>query len=300
MRWLLIVATLALACLGGGPSPISNSRDCTPGTVQSCSLACQASETGSQTCNSDGSGYGVCVCRPLLPTVCEAGATQECSCPGRMTRGAQTCNSSRTGWEGCQCPRVCDAITAGGAAPLVTITLASALFGVAQTNGEEWDSSDRVAQRLITGMMALLQASGRPKAAIVSQLLGFFNGSDFASYNRPDGAGVADIFVRGAYVSRIAFRGDEDSFSPSWAPDTSSSLGTPNTAWRDAPLSSTLNVRVTLRERDLLDADDPAGTFVIRYDDICEALENGGVYQTRVAEMTNNQTLFFGFSVARQ
>lgn len=195
---------------------------------------------------------------------------------------------------------MCDALTAGGATPPVTITLASALFGIAQTNGEEWDSTDRVADRLITGLMALLKASGQPKAVVASRVLGFFNGSDFSNYNKPDGAGFAEIFVRGTYMTRIAFRGNEDSFSPSWMPDTSSSFGTPATAWRDAPLSPTLNVRVTLRDRDLIDADDPAGTFVITYDDICDALENGGVYQARVAEMTSNQTLFFGFSVARQ
>lgn len=298
--WLLILSMFAFSCLQSGPPAGPGGRVCTPGTVQSCSLACQASETGSQSCNSDGTSYNDCVCRPLLPPACDMGATQGCSCPGRMMRGMQTCNSSRTGWDACACPRVCDTLTAGGATPLVTITLASALFGIAQTNGEEWDSSDRVAQRLITTLMTLLNASGQPAAAIVSQLLGFLDGSDFASYNRPDGAGFADIFVRGAYMLRIAFRGDEDSFSPSWAPEAGSSFGTPGTAWRNAPLSSTLNVRVTLRDRDLIDADDPAGTFVIRYDDICEALENGGVYQTRVAEMTSNQTLFFGFSVARQ
>lgn len=301
MRWLLILATLVAACLRYDPVPPPDGRVCTPGTTQSCSLACQVTELGSQICNSDGRGYGACICRPIRPPVCEIGATQQCSCPTRMMRGTQSCNSSRSGWDNCECPRVCDSLTAGGATPLMTITLASALFGIAQTNGEEWDSTDRVAQRLITGLMQLLQLSGQPAAQVVSQILGFLSGSDFAHYDKPDGSGFADIFVRGAYNTRIVFRGNEDSFSPSWAPEVGGPIaGTPATSWRDAPLSPTLNVRVTLRDRDNLSDDDPAGTFVLTYDHICEALENGGVYQARVADMTSNQTLFFGFSVARQ
>ena len=300
MKWLVLTALLTLSCLQFDTSSGSGGRVCTPGISHCRSLSCRFSEIGSQSCNSEGTGYSECVCRPITPPACEVGATQQCSCPNRATRGTQTCNASQTGWDDCTCPRLCDSLTAGGAAPPVTITLASAIIGPAQSNGEEWDRSDRVAQRIITTTMSILQASGLPTATVIAQLLGFLEGSDFASYNRPDTAGFADIFVRGGYTTRIAFIGDEDSFTPSWRPEFGSSFGTPSNAWSSAPLSSNLNVRVTLRDRDLIDADDPAGTFIIRYEDICDALESRGVHFVRTAEMTSNQTLFFGISVARQ
>jgi len=181
---------------------------------------------------------------------CESGATQDCSCPGITSMGTQTCNATRTGWTTCRCQTACERLTANGATPLITVTMESAIIGFQQNNGEEWDSSNQTARALTSGLSLILNATGAPPAVVAAQVVDFIGMQDFSHYDKPDSAGVADIFVRGAWNTRISFIGDEDSFTPSLRPYIGSPDGIASNSWRDAPLSPSLQIRVTLRDRD--------------------------------------------------
>lgn len=244
---------------------------------------------------------GVFVPTDTPPTyACDPGQSQDCSCEGVTAMGTQTCNAARTGWTACRCQTACERLTANGATPRVIITMESAIIGFQQINGEEWDSTNQTAQAITSGLSLILNTTGQPPAMVAARVIEFIGMQDFSHYDKPDSAGVADVFVRGAWGTRISFIGDEDSFTPSWRPYIGATDGIPSTAWRDLPLSPSLQFRVTLRDRDALSADDPKGTFIIGYPDICRALETAGVTQFRAAEMTSRQTLFFGFSVVAQ
>ncbi|TAK27026.1 MAG: hypothetical protein EPO40_18810 [Myxococcaceae bacterium] len=176
----------------------------------------------------------------------------------------------------------------------------SAIIGFQQNNGEEWDSSNQTARALTSGLSIILNATGLPPAIVAAQVVDFIGTQDFSHYDKPDSAGTADIFVRGGWNTRITFIGDEDSFTPSWRPYVGAADGIPSNGWRDIPLSQGLQIRVSLRDRDSFGADDPKGTFIMGYPDICRALETAGVTQFRAAEMTSRQTLFMGFSAVAQ
>lgn len=231
---------------------------------------------------------------------CESAETRDCSCEGITARGTQTCNVSRTGWSACRCQTACERLMANGATPPITVTMESAIIGFQQNNGEEWDSSNQTAVALTSGLSLILNATGLPPAIAAARVIEFIGMQDFSHYDKPDSAGTADVFVRGTWGTRLTFIGDEDSFTPSWRPYVGAVDGIPNTAWRDLPLNPSLQIRVTLRERDILNADDPKGTFIIGTVDICRALETAGVTWFRAAEMTSRQTLFMGFSAVAQ
>ena len=90
------ILVLALAMIAGTYACVDD-RDppemiCTPGAVDAC--ACAGQQTpGAQTCSSDGTEYGSCLC-------CMPGAHRSCTCMSAGKVGQQDCSSGGA-WGSC-------------------------------------------------------------------------------------------------------------------------------------------------------------------------------------------------------
>lgn len=106
---------------------------CQPGVQTSC--PCGGSQTGTQSCNSEGTGYTTCAC-PTNPTgiICNQGQTNgscQVSCSGGGTQpGAWTCNATRLGYD---CLPVAGTTCSGGG--ICNPGQADGTCSVACTNG---------------------------------------------------------------------------------------------------------------------------------------------------------------------
>ena len=98
--FVLALATL-VGCAGldvpnGSTSDDGKTQSCVPGQTNGCTTA--DGKSGSQTCNSEGTAYGVCTAYASNMT-CTPGQSINATCP--TGPGSQTCNASGTGYNAC-------------------------------------------------------------------------------------------------------------------------------------------------------------------------------------------------------
>ncbi len=91
---------LSALLLAGCGSVTVTSPVCSAGATRACNGASGCA--GSQSCASDGSSWGACVC----PEVCTPNATQSCVGPGACA-GSQDCAPDGSAWGACTCAPVC-------------------------------------------------------------------------------------------------------------------------------------------------------------------------------------------------
>lgn len=117
MRVSMCVIAAALMVLSGCAPPPSA---CVPGEVRIC--PCTGGQTGTQTCDAQGSAFGECSGCAATPDggwpFCTPNTTRACICPGNVT-GSQTCNASGTDYSVCACstPTTCNASNPSGTCP---------------------------------------------------------------------------------------------------------------------------------------------------------------------------------------
>ena len=267
--WL---AGLAACCLGvecgpippygsdGGPLP----NACTPGAVVAC--PCAGGGQGTQTCFSSGSGYGLCL---------------DCSAADAGT-GVPPVDAGSP-----------------AADPLVTVAVRSAVLGIAQINGEEWDPSSRVAGPLLTTLGGILGSTPHPYAQIAGQLLNFLGGQDFSHYDKPDPFGTASIFAVGRWQIEQPLSTQDNNTENTFAPTWRGADGGNNVGWVHVRLTNDVRLRLVVWDEDTF-KDDPVGDVEISNADLRAALASGSIYFARTAEASNRQLLFVGISVAAE
>ena len=90
--------------------------------------------------------------------------------------------------------------------------------------------------------------------------------------------------IRGARSASLDLSLVRDTYVPQW-----------NVTVRHLPLDCTARIRVTLRDKDMIN-DDPIGVAEINAAQVRLALAARDVYQVPVRDQTNDQILFIGIS----
>ena len=102
------------------------------------------------------------------------------------------------------------------------------------------------------------------------------------------------IFAGGSWELEQPIVEESDTFVSGTKTTSGAPLG-----WVDIPFSTSLRVRVSLSDSDVL-LDDTVGTAEIGYADLLEALAVGKTVPIGVADQTSNQLLFVDISVQPQ
>jgi hypothetical protein len=170
----------------------------------------------------------------------------------------------------------------------VNIEIIQCLVGPSKSDGTEWDFSATVSSSVTTALASALDLAG------IGPILNFLATPSIKALSKPDPYGSAELGWVGSgfdptltIVLADTTNNMDDTFQPLW-------LGT--RGWAGVSLSSSLMVRLTLFDEDLV-YDDAIGVATISGAQIKAALAAGGTYWVRTDEMTVKQLLAIGIQV---
>lgn len=267
----MLFATLFISSvlMGCGPIPSPNPvHSCTPGTTTYCS--CPGLLSGAQRCNSDGSGYG------------------ECVCPSSPDASVSFPDASFPQPDGASSPR------------LVSISILDTTFAPFKAGGRAWDGNGMADQDAIDGLARVVAGLG-PYGVAAAAVGSIVSRLALPTLALPDPFGTGEIYAGGRWQAQLVLATEdenaEDRYFTTW-PRRAARDGTlVPPGWIHVPLTPELQVRLSLFDCDSPLSNDAMGNPVVNYDQIVHALETRQTVQVNVSEQTQNQVLTVGISV---
>ena len=241
---------------------------------------CDSASNRCSTCNNACSTEGASKCSGSKVQVCQKDARgclvlpAAAACPS-----LQYCDSNR---------QSCQALPS-----LVTVLLNGAVLGPCKYDNTPWDGTCSIGPEVAKGLVSAL-ADVSPYTAVLSYLSGPVVSTAITATCKPDPFGTAMIFAGGSWELEQPIVEESDTFVSGTKTTSGAPLG-----WVDIPFSTSLRVRVSLSDSDVL-LDDTVGTAEIGYADLLEALAVGKTVPIGVADQTSNQLLFVDISVQPQ
>jgi hypothetical protein len=174
----------------------------------------------------------------------------------------------------------------------VKIQIESALIGPGKADGTNWDGPGRIDPKTVQGVGGIMSQvatgvfAGGPAGALVA-VTPFVAGPTMSLTAKPDTFGTVDANWRGGTAS-VKLPKQQDTITPTWA-----------VPLEHIKLTEELKLRITLKDKDLVN-DDDMGVAILDYRDVVAALENGKVYPVAVGSQTQNQVLFISITVERE